>query len=52
MTLPSKNWPPFFPLVYHDIEAEVPAAGQDLAKRSFFIWQRTPASSSGALMDV
>ena len=36
-----KNWPQIFPLVYHDIEAEVPAAGQELAKRSYFIWQCT-----------
>lgn len=36
-----KNWPPFFPLLYHDIEAELPSSGQSIAKSSFFIWQCT-----------
>lgn len=34
-----KNWPPFYPLVYYDIETELPANVQLLAKRSFLIWQ-------------
>lgn len=38
---PLKNWPPFFPLIYHDIEAELPGNCQDIAKRSYFIWQGT-----------
>jgi hypothetical protein len=36
-----KNWPAFYPVVVHDIDAELSAAGQPLAKRSYFIWQCT-----------
>lgn len=43
-SVPLKNWPPFFPLIYHDIEAELPGNCQDIAKRSYFIWQGTTAA--------
>lgn len=36
-----KNWPALYPLIYHDIEAELPFGVHSLAKRSYFIWQRT-----------
>lgn len=41
MNAPLKNFPPFYPLVYHDIEAELPGNCQDIAQRSFLIWKLT-----------
>ncbi|KAN0140740.1 SCAMP family domain containing protein [Lactarius tabidus] len=32
------NWPPFFPLVYHDIGEEIPEASRPLVKRLYLLW--------------
>lgn len=38
-TLRKKTFPSFFPLVRHDIQQDVPAAGQRLANLSFSVWK-------------
>ncbi|KAI0256813.1 scamp family-domain-containing protein [Lactifluus subvellereus] len=32
------NWPPFFPLVYHDISEEIPEASRPLITRLYLLW--------------
>jgi len=32
------NWPPFYPLIYHDISEEIPAASQPLITRLYQLW--------------
>ncbi|KAH9981185.1 scamp-domain-containing protein [Lactifluus volemus] len=32
------NWPPFFPLVYHDISDEIPEASRPLITRLYILW--------------
>ncbi|ESK94555.1 secretory carrier membrane protein 2 [Moniliophthora roreri MCA 2997] len=33
-----KNWPPFFPLIYHDIPEEIPEASRPLITRLYQLW--------------
>jgi len=32
------NWPPFFPLIYHDISEEIPEASRPLITRLYLLW--------------
>ncbi|KAH9050663.1 scamp family-domain-containing protein [Lactarius hengduanensis] len=32
------NWPPFFPLIYHDIAVEIPEASRPLITRLYLLW--------------
>ena len=32
------NWPPFRPIVYHDIAKDIPQRGQPLMKQAFALW--------------
>ncbi|KAI9509634.1 scamp-domain-containing protein [Russula earlei] len=32
------NWPPFFPLIYHDISEEIPEASRPLITRLYMLW--------------
>ena len=32
------NWPPFYPLVYHDIDAEIPPDSQDIMRHIYYLW--------------
>ncbi|KAN0059829.1 hypothetical protein ACQY0O_008403 [Thecaphora frezii] len=32
------NWPPFYPLIYHDIEAEIPADTQPIMMNMYRLW--------------
>jgi hypothetical protein len=38
-----KNWPPFFPIIHHDIANEIPANAQKLQYLAFASWLGTPA---------
>jgi hypothetical protein len=33
-----KNWPPFFPIIHHDIANEIPANAQKLQYLAFASW--------------
>jgi hypothetical protein len=33
-----KNWPPFFPIIHHDIANEIPANAQRLQYLAFASW--------------
>ncbi|KAK1228425.1 hypothetical protein PQX77_008563 [Marasmius sp. AFHP31] len=33
-----KNWPPFFPIIYHDIKDEIPEASRPLITRLYQLW--------------
>ncbi|KAK7054807.1 hypothetical protein VNI00_003270 [Paramarasmius palmivorus] len=33
-----KNWPPFFPIIYHDIQEEIPEASRPLITRLYQLW--------------
>ncbi|KAI8610764.1 scamp family-domain-containing protein [Chytriomyces sp. MP71] len=35
------NWPPFYPLIYHDIDTEVPAASRPIVHKIFKYWSYT-----------
>ncbi|KAJ3239611.1 hypothetical protein HDU81_005592 [Chytriomyces hyalinus] len=37
------NWPPFYPLVYHDIDSEVPAASRPITAKIYKYWLFTVA---------
>ncbi|WFD00553.1 hypothetical protein MYAM1_003302 [Malassezia yamatoensis] len=32
------NWPPFYPLVYHDIDAEIPPDAQETMRHLYYLW--------------
>lgn len=32
------NWPPFYPLVYHDIDAEIPPDAQETMRHIYYLW--------------
>ncbi|KAF8320125.1 scamp-domain-containing protein [Clavulina sp. PMI_390] len=32
------NWPPFFPLIYHDIDTEIPEASRPVIMRLYQLW--------------
>lgn len=34
----NKNWPPFFPIIHHDITNEIPAHAQRLQYLAFASW--------------
>ena len=36
-----KNWPPFFPIIHHDIANEIPANVQKLQYLAFASWLGT-----------
>ncbi|KAL0581585.1 hypothetical protein V5O48_000515 [Marasmius crinis-equi] len=33
-----KNWPPFFPIIYHDIKEEIPEGSRALVTRLYQLW--------------
>ncbi|KAJ3061391.1 hypothetical protein HDU98_002708 [Podochytrium sp. JEL0797] len=35
------NWPPFYPIIYHDIDVEVPAASRPLTAKIYKFWLAT-----------
>ena len=35
----AKNYPSFFPIIYHDISIEIPAPFRGLARRYYYGWQ-------------
>ncbi|KAJ1540171.1 hypothetical protein HK405_011796 [Cladochytrium tenue] len=35
------NWPPFYPLIYHNIEEEIPEVSRGVMKRIYFFWLAT-----------
>jgi hypothetical protein len=39
-----KNWPPFFPIIHHDIANEIPANAQKLQYLAFASWLGMNAS--------
>lgn len=36
----TKNWPPFYPLLTHDINHDLPVSTQSLATKSLHLWYR------------
>lgn len=38
------NWPPFYPIIRHDIASVVPENVQPLARQSYILWRLTAAS--------
>lgn len=32
------NWPPFYPLIYHDIDSEIPPDSQEVMKHLYYLW--------------
>ena len=32
------NWPPFYPIVYHDIDAEIPPDSQPIMRNVYRLW--------------
>ena len=41
---PPANWPRFRPLIYHDIQADIPEVSRNICKRVYFSWIRTWAA--------
>jgi hypothetical protein len=44
-----KNWPPFFPIIHHDIANEIPANVQKLQYLAFASWLGTFWSTAGSV---
>uniref|UniRef100_A0A2P2KUK7 Secretory carrier-associated membrane protein n=1 Tax=Rhizophora mucronata TaxID=61149 RepID=A0A2P2KUK7_RHIMU len=40
-----RNWPPFFPIIHHDIASEIPIHAQRLQYLAFASWLGTVAHS-------
>ncbi|KAI9081203.1 hypothetical protein K1719_036825 [Acacia pycnantha] len=38
VTVDEKNWPPFFPIIHHDIANEIPAHAQRMQYLAFASW--------------
>lgn len=38
VVIEEKNWPPFFPIIHHDIANEIPIHLQQLQYVAFFTW--------------
>eukprot|EP00899_Mesostigma_viride_P029421 jgi/Mesvir1/9664/Mv12149-RA.1 len=41
LDLKPKNWPRFRPILYHDINAEIPPPGQSLVRMAYRLWMAT-----------
>ncbi|KAI9333222.1 scamp family-domain-containing protein [Zopfochytrium polystomum] len=35
------NWPPFYPLIHHDIDGEIPELSRSVMKKIYFFWLAT-----------